>query len=286
MAKSQPVQKTSRVSIFSPLVPIGTVQQEMDWEFVVSLQDRLNLLYNSEAVCEMGERHSYLNLSELKYRQNPDLVKTVHEAIACMELSKYQPLLDKNKLTKTDITALIRKLKVTVVEEQQARKEKAEMRMLIDSMQGFKLRRNQTEAPKAREEAKEPPTPETPEDDDSPFELLKDMFMHLIQEQKHKIYKADDWFQLINAIHEFLAKITVEVNEQKGNKAKLEQLEKELREERDRSAAKAKHAEDQVKRLKAEVNEMMSDKANLEEERLQLLYDKEQLEISAREQEA
>jgi len=51
-----------------------------------------------------------------------------------MELCKYQPLLDKNKLTKTDITAFIRKLKVTVVEEQQERKEKAEMRMLIDSM--------------------------------------------------------------------------------------------------------------------------------------------------------
>jgi len=68
--------------------------------------------------------------------------------------------------------------------------------------------------------------------------------MHLIQEQKHKIYKADDWFQLINAIHEFLAKITVEVNEQKANKVRLDQLSEELRLERERSAAKAKQAED------------------------------------------
>lgn len=66
-----------------------------------------------------------------------------------MELCKYQPLLDKNKLTKTDITAFIRKLKVTVVQEQQERKEKAEMRMLIDSMQSFKPRRvNNTEVHK------------------------------------------------------------------------------------------------------------------------------------------
>lgn len=68
MAMSEPVKKTSRVSIFSPLVPAGTVQQEMDWQFVTGLQDSLNLLYSNEAVCEMGERHSYLNLSELKYR--------------------------------------------------------------------------------------------------------------------------------------------------------------------------------------------------------------------------
>ena len=36
----------------------------------------------------------------------------------------HQPLLDKNKLTKTDIQALVRKLKETIVQEQEVRKQK------------------------------------------------------------------------------------------------------------------------------------------------------------------
>ena len=36
---------------------------------------------------------------------------------------------------------------------------------------------------------------------DSPSELLKDIFMHLIQEEKHKGFHPEDWFQLINAMH-------------------------------------------------------------------------------------
>jgi hypothetical protein len=42
---------------------------------------------------------------------------------------------------------------------------------------------------------------------DSPSELLKDIFMHLIQEEKHKSFHAEDWFQLINAMHQFLTQV-------------------------------------------------------------------------------
>jgi hypothetical protein len=40
-------------------------------------------------------------------------------------------------------------------------------------------------------------------------DLLKDMFMHLIQEEKHRYYQPEDWFQLVNAIHQFLCKLSV-----------------------------------------------------------------------------
>lgn len=38
-------------------------------------------------------------------------------------------------------------------------------------------------------------------DNDSPLELLKDLFMYLIQKQKFKKYGNDEWFMLVNAIH-------------------------------------------------------------------------------------
>jgi hypothetical protein len=53
---------------------------------------------------------------------------------------------------------------------------------------------------KEKEEGKED------EGTDSPIELLKDIFMHLIQEEKHNYYQPDDWFQLNTAIHQFLTK--------------------------------------------------------------------------------
>jgi hypothetical protein len=31
--------------------------------------------------------------------------------------------------------------------------------------------------------------------------------MHLIQEEKHKTFQAEDWFQLINAMHQFLTEV-------------------------------------------------------------------------------
>jgi hypothetical protein len=34
----------------------------------------MQALYANEAICDMGERHSYLNLEELKKRKNPEVV--------------------------------------------------------------------------------------------------------------------------------------------------------------------------------------------------------------------
>ena len=39
---------------------------------------------------------------------------------------------------------------------------------------------------------------------------MKDLFMYLIQKQKYKKFGSDEWFILVNAIHEFLAKIETE----------------------------------------------------------------------------
>ena len=64
--------------------------------------------------------------------------------------------------------------------------------MLIESLQGFS------------EEVQE-----DEDEQDSPIDLLRDMCMHLIQEEKHRYYQPEDWFQLINAIHQFLAKVSV-----------------------------------------------------------------------------
>jgi hypothetical protein len=41
---------------------------------------------------------------------------------------------------------------------------------------------------------------------------MKDIFMYLIQKQKFKKYGQDDWFQLVNAIHQFL--VNLDINEQ------------------------------------------------------------------------
>ncbi len=64
--------------MYKPLNPKESVLTgEINWEFVSNLQEKLNMLYSSEAVSEMGERHSYLNLTELKYRKNPEIVATI-----------------------------------------------------------------------------------------------------------------------------------------------------------------------------------------------------------------
>ncbi len=83
----------------------------LDWQFAETLQESLNLLYRSEAVSEVGERHSYLNLIDLKYRKNPEIVKTVQEVGSIMEMVKHKPLIDKTKLTRTDIKVLMKRLK-------------------------------------------------------------------------------------------------------------------------------------------------------------------------------
>ena len=70
------------------------------------------------------------------------------------------------------------------------RTQKNQIRLLIESMQSF------------AEEAKS-----SPGATDSPTELLKDILMHLIQEEKHKTFQAEDWFQLINAMHQFLTDV-------------------------------------------------------------------------------
>lgn len=58
------------------------------------------------------------------------------------------------------------------------------MRKLIDNLQAFK----------------------PDQQSESALDLTKDMLMYLIQKQKHKKFQPDDWFQLINSLHEFLTK--------------------------------------------------------------------------------
>lgn len=60
---------------------------------------------------EVGERHSYLNLCDLKHRKNPDIVQTITDVTNVIDIVKHRPLLDKTKLTKTDIKVLVKKLK-------------------------------------------------------------------------------------------------------------------------------------------------------------------------------
>ena len=82
LAKSQPIQKHSDFLFASMSKSSSKIKDEgekplYDWDFVANLQERLNVLYKCEAVSEMGERHSYLNLIDLKYRKNPDILQTV-----------------------------------------------------------------------------------------------------------------------------------------------------------------------------------------------------------------
>lgn len=90
-------------------------------------------------------------------------------------------LLQSDKWSQNDINRLIKEYKQSLSMYFEERCQKNQIRMLIESMQTF------------IEEAKD--------SGDSPSELLKDIFMHLIQEEKHKFFSQDDWFQVINAMH-------------------------------------------------------------------------------------
>jgi hypothetical protein len=175
----------------------------MDWEFVANLQDRLTLLYKSDAVSEMGERHSFLNLQELKYRKNPEIQATLSDLGAAIKVVNHKPMLDRSKLTREDIQALVRKLKEEVQKEQETRNQRRQLRTLIESLQNYAFVQKVAEAEgtpsgeaqqvESKEENKEQII--TPGGgDDSPVELLKDMFMHLIQDEKHKFFQVEDWF--------------------------------------------------------------------------------------------
>lgn len=112
--------------------------RKLNWEFVETLQESLNTLYRSEAVSEVGERHSYLNLIDLRHRKNPEIAKTIKEVGAVMEMVKHKPLLDKTKLTKTDIKVLVKKLKEHINQAQDAKNtQKSQVLMLIESLQGY-----------------------------------------------------------------------------------------------------------------------------------------------------
>ena len=120
MAKSHPVkhQQAREDSIFAsmykPAAKHPRDKKQVDFDFVNGFHDSLNSLYKSEAVSEVGERHSYLNLSELKYRKNPDITKTINDLGVAIEMVKHRPLLDKTKITKSDIKILVKKLKEKV----------------------------------------------------------------------------------------------------------------------------------------------------------------------------
>lgn len=91
-------------------------------------------MYKAEAISEVGERHSYLNLVELKYRKNPDIQRTLADLTAAIELVKHRLLIGRGKLTSTDIRVLTKKLKERVEQENELRNQKQQVKMLIDSL--------------------------------------------------------------------------------------------------------------------------------------------------------
>jgi hypothetical protein len=124
-ARSQPVlhKESNADSLFASMYKPGRRAsfegRKLNWEFVETLQESLNTLYRLEAVSEVGERHSYLNLIDLKYRKNPQIINTIKDVGSIMEMVKHKPLLDKTKLTKTDIKLLVKKLKEHISESNQ-----------------------------------------------------------------------------------------------------------------------------------------------------------------------
>lgn len=83
----------------------------------------------------------------------------------------------------TDVKMMLKQLKELVKLQVEIQNQKGQLRMLIDSLQNY-FNEEQISG-----------------EGDSPWDLLKDMFMHVLQEEKHKQYQPDDWFQLINAVH-------------------------------------------------------------------------------------
>ena len=113
-------------SIFMSMIgpPLGEGGRTLDWEFAESFAEKIDSLYKTEAISEVGERHSYLNLMELKYRKNPEIQSLMSDVNYVLDLVQHKLLIGRGKLTSTDIKVMVRKLKEKIAEETEIKNQK------------------------------------------------------------------------------------------------------------------------------------------------------------------
>jgi hypothetical protein len=52
-----------------------------DWKFLEEFQILINDLFKAEAISNVGEKHSYILLTEMKKRKNPDVARVVNDLL-------------------------------------------------------------------------------------------------------------------------------------------------------------------------------------------------------------
>jgi hypothetical protein len=91
-------------------------------------------LFQAEAISNVGEKHSYLSLNDLKKRKNPDVANVVAELILVLNYVNYEPISKPDQLTRQDIENLIMSYKQQLNLYYEQRNQKNQIRMIIESM--------------------------------------------------------------------------------------------------------------------------------------------------------
>jgi len=83
-----------------------------DWNFLEDFHESLKCLFQAEAVSNVGDQHSYLDLVQLRQRMNPDVSCVVQDLDMILQFTAFKSAsYSKNRLSKNDTEALMQRYK-------------------------------------------------------------------------------------------------------------------------------------------------------------------------------
>ena len=153
-------------------------------EKFLKFKDDIFTIFDTYAEDYRGEK--CLSMPRMLQLQNPDVKQHVDRLNWVINDLQFESPLGSNVVTYDDLERLVAQYEDFLRAHFKDRDQKKSVKKLIDNLQEFNRETEQ------------------------PLELLKDVFMYLIQKQKHKKYSTDDWFLLVTAIHQFLVNLESE----------------------------------------------------------------------------
>lgn len=136
-----------------------------------------------ECYADLYQGEKCLNIATVSKLQNPEVAPHIERLNWLINDLQYESVHGHNMLTLDDIDSIVRQYDEFLKAHYKDRDQKKSVNKLVSNLQDFN------------------------KEHDSPIELMKDLFMYLIQKQKYKKFGSDEWFILVNSIHEFLAKL-------------------------------------------------------------------------------
>jgi len=67
-----------------------------DWKFLEEFSESINQLFMAEAISNVGDKHSYIVLSDMKQRKNPDVARVVNDLLSVIQFVNFKPLFKPN----------------------------------------------------------------------------------------------------------------------------------------------------------------------------------------------